>query len=274
MDESSSRAVASSSHCEQQWRSPRTHFSLEHQRHEGCHGIVRRWPCWIRPRSLHHEMGIGRPRAGPFSANGKVTKSRLLAIADRLPHLHCRKARVNALCLLGLLFRCDYLQACLGRSSSHSPGLAIHSIVGLQTMSALARLPENRLLQLEVFINGEKTRLIGSFSQLSRRAFGCVPQRARRNWRQSSGLRFRRGVDNSRDDLEGLSIAMTNEPRRSRSLSAIANASPGNTTRVHFQVRRRQPRPITDPFSITRCLPSTATGSTSQGSHLAAPPRS
>ena len=44
--------------------------------------------------------------------------------------------------------------------------LAIYSIVGLETMPAFAGLPDGRSLQLEVFINGEKTRLIGSFSQL------------------------------------------------------------------------------------------------------------
>ena len=44
--------------------------------------------------------------------------------------------------------------------------LAIYSIAGLGTMPAFARLPDGRALQLEVFINGEKTRLIGSFSQL------------------------------------------------------------------------------------------------------------
>ena len=46
-------------------------------------------------------------------------------------------------------------------------GLVIYSMAGLGTMSAFARLPDNRSLQLEVFINGEKTRLIGSFSQLA-----------------------------------------------------------------------------------------------------------
>lgn len=45
-------------------------------------------------------------------------------------------------------------------------GLAIYSIASLGATPAFAGLPDNRSLQLEVFINGEKTHLVGSFSQL------------------------------------------------------------------------------------------------------------